>query len=68
MVQFQGARPGKRFKKKKVLIYLTNNEKADLTHKCNRVKIVMGVYKKGKNWYIDYYLKGRRKRRKIEIL
>jgi len=25
----------------------------------------MGVYKKGKNWYIDYYLKGRRKRRKI---
>jgi len=25
----------------------------------------MGVYKKGKNWYIDYYLKGRRKRSKI---
>jgi len=25
----------------------------------------MGVYKKGKNWYIDYYLKGRRKRKKI---
>jgi len=25
----------------------------------------MGVYKKGKNWYIDYYLKGRRKQRKI---
>jgi len=25
----------------------------------------MGVYKKGKNWYIDYYLKGQRKRRKI---
>jgi len=25
----------------------------------------MGVYKKGKNWYIDYYVKGRRKRRKI---
>ena len=25
----------------------------------------MGVYKKGKNWYIDYYFRGRRKRRKI---
>lgn len=25
----------------------------------------MGVFKKGNNWYIDYYLKGRRKRRKI---
>jgi len=25
----------------------------------------MGVYKKGKNWYIDYYFKGRRKRKKI---
>jgi len=25
----------------------------------------MAVYKKGKNWYIDYYVKGRRKRRKI---
>lgn len=25
----------------------------------------MGVYKKGKNWYIDYYCKGRRVRKKI---
>jgi integrase len=25
----------------------------------------MAVYKKGKNWYIDYYVKGRRTRRKI---
>lgn len=25
----------------------------------------MGVFKKGKNWYIDYYLKGQRKRKKI---
>jgi len=25
----------------------------------------MGVFKKGQNWYIDYYIKGRRKRRKI---
>ena len=25
----------------------------------------MGVYKKGENWYIDYYFRGRRKRRKI---
>jgi len=25
----------------------------------------MGVFKKGKNWYIDYYVKGRRKREKI---
>jgi len=25
----------------------------------------VGVYKKGKNWYIDYYLKGKRKRKKI---
>lgn len=25
----------------------------------------MGVYQKGKNWYIDYYFRGRRKRRKI---
>jgi len=25
----------------------------------------MGVYKKGKNWHIDYYLKGWRKRRKM---
>jgi len=25
----------------------------------------MAVYRKGKNWYIDYYVKGRRKRRKI---
>jgi integrase len=25
----------------------------------------MAVYKKGKNWYIDYYVKGWRKRRKI---
>lgn len=25
----------------------------------------MGVYRKGKNWYIDYYLKGRRKRKMI---
>lgn len=24
----------------------------------------MGVFKKGKNWYIDYYIKGRRKREK----
>src|SRR3989304_5968354 len=26
---------------------------------------VMGVYRKGKYWYIDYYFRGRRKRRKI---
>lgn len=25
----------------------------------------MGIYKKGNNWYVDYYLKGRRKRKKI---
>jgi len=25
----------------------------------------MGVFKKGKNWYIDYYIKGHRKRKKI---
>jgi integrase len=25
----------------------------------------MGVFKKGKNWYIDYYVKGHRKRKKI---
>jgi len=25
----------------------------------------MAVYKKGKNWYIDYYVRGRRKRKKI---
>ncbi|WAC06732.1 MAG: tyrosine-type recombinase/integrase [Thermodesulfobacteriota bacterium] len=25
----------------------------------------MGIYKKGTNWYIDYYLKGRRKRKKV---
>jgi len=25
----------------------------------------MGIYKKGKTWYIDYYVKGQRKRRKI---
>jgi len=25
----------------------------------------MGVFQKGKNWYIDYYIKGRRKRKKI---
>ena len=25
----------------------------------------MGVFKKGKYWYIDYYLKGQRKRKKI---
>jgi len=25
----------------------------------------MGVFKKGKNWYIDYYVQGRRKREKI---
>ncbi len=25
----------------------------------------MAVFKKGRNWYIDYYLKGKRKRRKI---
>jgi len=25
----------------------------------------MGIFQKGKNWYIDYYLKGRRKRKKI---
>ena len=25
----------------------------------------MGVFRKGKNWYIDYYVKGRRKREKI---
>ena len=25
----------------------------------------MGIYRKGKNWYIDYYIKGRRKRKKV---
>lgn len=25
----------------------------------------MGIFKKGKNWYIDYYFKGHRKRKKI---
>lgn len=25
----------------------------------------MAVYRKGENWYVDYYLKGRRKRKKI---
>ena len=25
----------------------------------------MGIYKKGQNWYIDYYVKGRRKRKKV---
>ncbi|MFA5459797.1 MAG: tyrosine-type recombinase/integrase [Candidatus Paceibacterota bacterium] len=25
----------------------------------------MGIYKKGNNWYVDYYLKGRRKRKKV---
>jgi len=25
----------------------------------------MGIFKKGKDWYIDYYVKGRRKRKKI---
>ncbi|MEW6675412.1 MAG: hypothetical protein AB1348_05335 [Nitrospirota bacterium] len=25
----------------------------------------MGIYQKGKNWYIDYYFKGRRKRKKV---
>jgi len=25
----------------------------------------MGVFKKGKNWYIDYYVNGRRKREKV---
>lgn len=25
----------------------------------------MGIFKKGDNWYIDYYIKGRRKRKKI---
>ena len=25
----------------------------------------MGIFQKGKNWYIDYYLKGRSKRKKI---
>jgi len=25
----------------------------------------MGIFQKGKNWYIDYYVKGRRKRKKI---
>ena len=25
----------------------------------------MGVYKKGNYWYIDYYLRGQRKRKKI---
>ncbi len=25
----------------------------------------MGVYKKGDNWYIDYYFKGKRKRKKV---
>jgi len=25
----------------------------------------MGIYKKGNNWYVDYYLKGRRKRKMV---
>jgi hypothetical protein len=25
----------------------------------------MGVYKKGRHWYFDYYVKGTRKRKKI---
>lgn len=25
----------------------------------------MGIFKKGNNWYVDYYLKGRRKRKKV---
>ena len=25
----------------------------------------MGIYRKGKNWYIDYYIKGQRKRKKV---
>ncbi len=25
----------------------------------------MGIYQKGGNWYIDYYVKGHRKRKKI---
>lgn len=25
----------------------------------------MGIFPKGNNWYIDYYIKGRRKRKKI---
>ena len=25
----------------------------------------MGIFKKGKSWYIDYYIQGRRKREKI---
>jgi len=25
----------------------------------------MGIFQKGNNWYIDYYVKGRRKRKKI---
>ena len=25
----------------------------------------MGIYQRGDNWYIDYYVKGRRKRKKI---
>lgn len=27
----------------------------------------MGIYKKGENWYIDYYVQGRRKREKIGV-
>ena len=27
----------------------------------------MGVFKKGNNWYVDYYLKGIRKRKKIAL-
>ncbi len=26
----------------------------------------MGIYQKGGNWYIDYYVKGHRKRKKID--
>jgi hypothetical protein len=29
--------------------------------------MVMGVFKKGRNWYIDYYVKGQRKRKKIGL-
>lgn len=25
----------------------------------------MAIFKKGKNWYVDFYVKGRRKRKKV---
>jgi len=27
----------------------------------------MGLYKRGKNWFIDYYVHGKRKREKVAL-